>query len=77
MWVRQVELQQWQPVDHLGVDHLDRELGPARHMAGRHVLLLQGLLAACEDVLQVLQARGLQWGQQVANLKKGQNRDRA
>ena len=62
MWVRQVELQQWQSVDHLRVDHFDRQLGPARNVAGRHILLLESLLAACEDVLQVLQARGLQWG---------------
>ena len=54
-------------LDHLRVDDLDRELGPVRDVAGRHVLLAQGHLAAGEDVLQVLQASGLERWEQVAD----------
>jgi hypothetical protein len=51
----------------LRVDELDRQLRPLRDLARRHVLLPQHLLLGAHDVLEVLQARGLERGQQVAD----------
>ena len=63
----QVVLDLGHALDHLRIDDLDRELGPVWDVAGWYVFLAQGHLAACEDVLQVLQARGLEGWKQVTD----------
>jgi len=67
--VWQVLLEQRQIVDDLRVDQLDGQLRPVRDVARGYVLLLQSLLATREDVLKVLQARGLERREQVAYCK--------
>ena len=68
--IREVILELRKEVDHLWVNNLHREFRPVRKLACGNVLLPQGPLPAREDVLQVLQARGLERGQQVADCKK-------
>ena len=68
--VRQVPCQVWVHLEHLRVDDLHGELWPVRHVACGHVSLLQGQLAACEDVLDVLEPGGLERRHEDAHYSK-------
>ncbi len=42
--------------NHLGVDELERELWPIRHLPRWHILCLKSLFPIGEDVLEVAEA---------------------